>query len=321
MKATRVHQVGGPEVLKYEDVPDPSPGPGQALVDIQAVGVNYTDTYTRSGLYPSKLPLTLGVEGAGVVSAIGDGVTEVNVGDTVCYNGTMGSYAERQVVDAWRLVKVPEGADAQMGATVLLQGLTAHYLVYSTYPLKAGESTLIHAGAGGVGLLLIQMAKHLGAYVFTTVSTEEKAALAKGAGADHVILYTRQDFEEEIKKATDGRGVQVAYDAVGKTTFEQSLRCLAPRGYLVLYGQSSGLVPPIFPSTLQTGSYFLTRPGLAHYTATRDDLLKRAGDVLGWAVSGQLKLRVDRTLPLSEAAEAHRALEGRQTAGKLLLVP
>ena len=321
MKATRVHQVGGPEVLKYEDVPDPSPGPGQALVDIQAVGVNYTDTYTRSGLYPSKLPLTLGVEGAGVVSAIGDGVTEVNVGDTVCYNGTMGSYAERQVVDAWRLVKVPEGADAQMGATVLLQGLTAHYLVYSTYPLKAGESTLIHAGAGGVGLLLIQMAKHLGAYVFTTVSTEEKAALAKGAGADHVILYTRQDFEEEIKKATDGRGVQVAYDAVGKTTFEQSLRCLAPRGYLVLYGQSSGLVPPISPSTLQTGSYFLTRPGLAHYTATRDDLLKRAGDVLGWAVSGQLKLRVDRTLPLSEAAEAHRALEGRQTAGKLLLVP
>jgi NADPH2:quinone reductase len=321
MKATRVHQVGGPEVLKYEDVPDPSPGPGQALVDIQAVGVNYTDTYTRSGLYPSKLPLTLGVEGAGVVSAIGDGVTEVNVGETVCYNGTMGSYAERQVVDAWRLVKVPEGADAQMGATVLLQGLTAHYLVYSTYPLKAGESTLIHAGAGGVGLLLIQMAKHLGAYVFTTVSTEEKAALAKGAGADHVILYTRQDFEEEIKKATDGRGVQVAYDAVGKTTFEQSLRCLAPRGYLVLYGQSSGLVPPIFPSTLQTGSYFLTRPGLAHYTATRDDLLKRAGDVLGWAVSGQLKLRVDRTLPLSEAAEAHRALEGRQTAGKLLLVP
>jgi NADPH2:quinone reductase len=317
----RVHQVGGPEVLKYEDVPDPSAGPGQAVVDIQAVGVNYTDTYTRSGLYPSKLPLTLGVEGAGVVSAIGDGVTEVNVGETVCYNGTMGSYAERQVVDAWRLVKVPEGADAQMGATVLLQGLTAHYLVYSTYPLKAGESTLIHAGAGGVGLLLIQMAKHLGAYVFTTVSTEEKAALAKGAGADHVILYTRQDFEEEIKKATDGRGVQVAYDAVGKTTFEQSLRCLAPRGYLVLYGQSSGLVPPIFPSTLQTGSYFLTRPGLAHYTATRDDLLKRAGDVLGWAVSGQLKLRVDRTLPLSEAAEAHRALEGRQTAGKLLLVP
>ena len=321
MKATRVHQVGGPEVLKYEDVPDPSPGPGQALVDIQAVGVNYTDTYTRSGLYPSNLPLTLGVEGAGVVSAIGDGVTEVNVGDTVCYNGTMGSYAERQVVDAWRLVKVPEGADAQMGATVLLQGLTAHYLVYSTYPLKAGESTLIHAGAGGVGLLLIQMAKHLGAYVFTTVSTEEKAALAKDAGADHVILYTRQDFEQEIKKATDGRGVQVVYDAVGLTTFEQSLRCLAPRGYLVLYGQSSGLVPPISPSTLQTGSYFLTRPGLAHYTATRDDLLQRAGEILDWAVSGQLKLRVDRTLPLSEAAEAHRALEGRQTAGKLLLVP
>ena len=321
MKAVRIHEAGGPEVLKYEDVPDPVPGPGQAVVDLQAVGVNYTDTYTRSGLYPANLPLTPGVEGGGIVSAVGDGVSEVRVGDAVCYTGSMGSYAQRAVVPAGRLIKLPDGADAQMGATVLLQGMTAHYLVYDTYPLKSGEATLIHAGAGGVGLLLIQMARALGARIFTTVSTEEKAALAKDAGADHVILYTQQDFEAEVSKATNGAGVQVVYDSVGRTTFDQSIRCLAPRGYLVLYGQSSGIVPPVPPATLQGGSFFLTRPGLAQYTATREELVQRAGEVLGWSVSGRLRLRVDRTLPLAEAADAHRALEGRQTAGKLLLVP
>ncbi len=321
MKAMRMEKVGGPEVLKYQDCPDPVPGSGQALIKLQAIGVNFTDVYSRSGIYPLPLPATIGVEGSGVVTALGDGVTEVKEGDLVAYVGAMGSYAEQAVVPAHRLVKMPQGTDAKMGATAMLQGMTAHYLCHSTYPLKAGDKALVHAGAGGVGLLLIQMCKRLGAYVFSTVSTDEKAALAKEAGADQVIIYTREDFEEQIKKATDGQGVQVVYDSVGKDTFDKSLNCLTRLGYLVLYGQSSGVVPPVAPTILANGSRFLTRPGLADYTVTREELLHRAGDVLDWVRSGELKLRIGGTFSLAEAAQAHIELEGRRTTGKLLLIP
>ena len=321
MKAIRIHSHGGPEVLQYEDAPDPQPGPGQALVKLEAIGVNFTDVYTRIGLYPSKLPLIPGVEGAGQVAALGPGVTEVKAGDRVAYTGAMGSYAQFAVVPAWRLVPLPQGVDAQRAAAVLLQGMTAHYLAHTTFPLQKGHTALVHAGAGGVGLLLIQMAVRLGATVFATVSTPEKAALARGAGAHHTILYTQQDFEQEVHRLTDGQGVQVVYDSVGKDTFDKSLKCLAPRGYLVLYGQSSGVVPPISPLVLSNGSKFLTRPILADYTATRQELLQRAADVFRWVQSGELKVRVFNTFPLSQAAEAHRLLEGRHTTGKLLLLP
>ena len=337
MKAIRIHEVGGPEVLKYEDCPSPAPEPGQALIDMQAIGVNFTDVTTRTGLYqhPSlpmtivggvyedlSFPVTPGVEGAGVVSAVGDGVTQVSVGDTVAYWGvTAGSYAEQVAVSADILVTLPEGLDARTGATALVQGITAHYLALSAYPLKSGDSALIHAGAGGTGALLIQMAKQAGAYVFATVSTEEKAEVAREAGADKTIIYTREDFEEEVKKGTDGQGVQVVYDSVGKTTFEKSRSCLARRGYLLLYGTASGVVPPIAPSSLANGSLYLSNPGLYDYTATREELLWRAGEVFSRVKSGQLKLRNGGTFPLSEAAEAHRQLEGRKTTGKLLLIP
>ena len=322
MKAIRIHEVGGPEVLKYEDCPSPAPGPGQALVDMQAIGVNFTDVYTRTGIYqPPNLPTTVGVEGAGVVSAVGDGVTQVGVGDTVAYWGVMGSYSEHAAVPADVLVKVPEGLDARTGAAVMVQGMTAHYLAFSCYPLKSGDSALIHAGAGGTGALLIQLAKQVGAYVFTTVSTEEKAEVARQAGADKVIIYTREDFEEEVKKGTEGHGVQVVYDSVGQTTFDKSRNCLARRGCLVLFGQASGVVPPFSPGSLARGSAYLTRPGLADYTATREELLWRAGELFGWVKSGQLKLRIGATFPLSEAAEAQRQLESRKTTGKLILVP
>ena len=322
MKAVQINQYGGPEALRYQEVPDLAPSDGEALVDIQAAGVNYTDIYSRAGINPGPpLPRTIGVEGAGTVRAVAPGVSDVAVGDVVAYCSIAGSYAEQAVVPASRLIKMPSGLDARAGAAVMLQGMTAHYLCYSTYAVKPGDRTLIHAGAGGVGLLLIQMVKSLGGYVFSTVSTDAKADLAREAGADQVILYTQQDFAEEVKKATNGEGVQVVYDSVGKTTFDQSLSCLAPRGSLVLYGQASGAVPPMDPRVLGNGSLFLTRPGLGDYTATREELEQRAGDILGWVQSGQLNLRVEHVFPLAEASEAHRQLEGRATTGKVLLVP
>jgi NADPH2:quinone reductase len=321
MKAVRVHAHGGLEVLRYEEIPTPSPAGGEALVELKAIGINYTDIYTRAGLSPVKLPITLGVEGAGVVSAVGQGVSEVNVGDSVAYTGVMGSYAEFAVVPSRRLIKLPSGVDEKLAAAVLLQGMTAHYLSHDTFPLKSSHRVLIHAGAGGVGLLLIQMAKQLGAEVLTTTSTEAKAALAKEAGADHTIIYTKEDFENEVKKLTEGKGVDVVYDSVGKTTFDKSLRSLTRRGYLVLFGNSSGPVQPISPTILSSSSLFLTRPTLPDYTATRQELERRAGEVLDMVRSGKLKVRISQTLPLSQAAEAHRLLENRQTTGKLLLTP
>jgi NADPH2:quinone reductase len=322
MKAIRMHQVGGPEVLTYEDCPAPTPGPGEVILNVQAIGVNFTDVYTRRGSTPPpNLPLIPGREAAGVVAAVGAGVTEVNVGDRVAYCSVTGSYSEQVAVPAHVLVKLPEEVDARAGAAVLLQGMTAHYLAHSTYPLKSGDTALIHAGAGGTGLLLIQMAKRAGATVFATVSTEEKAALAKAAGADMTIIYTREDFEAAVKQASNGQGVQVVYDAVGQSTFDQSLKCLARRGCLVLYGQASGPVPPVDPARLQRGSLYLARAGLGDYTADREELEWRASEVLGWVASGALKLRIGGTFPLAEAAEAHRQLESRLSTGKLLLIP
>ena len=321
MKAVQVSVAGGPEVLEYVDVPDPEPGEGEALVELNAAGVNYMDVYVRSGANNPSLPIIPGGEGAGVVVRVGPGVTEVSVGDRVAYTGAGASYAERVVVPAWRLIRVPDDMDIEMGAAVMLQGMTAHYLANSTYPLRAGDTALVHSGAGGVGLLLIQMAKMRGARVITTVSTGEKAELAKGAGADHVILYTQQDFAEEVKSITDGKGVQVVYDAVGADTFEGGIASLAQRGYMVLYGQASGPVPTVALSTLNPKSLFLTRPGLFSYTATREELEMRAGEVLGWVQSGKLDVRVHGRFALSDAAEAHRQLQGRMTTGKLLLIP
>jgi len=322
MKAIRVHQYGGPEVLRYEETPVPEPGAGQARVKIEAVGLNYIDIYLRTGLYPLPLPFTLGREGAGVVDAVGPQVTEVKKGDRVAYAMEPGAYAEYAVVPAWKLVPVPRTLDSRSAAAAMLQGMTAHYLAYATYPLKRGETLLVHAAAGGVGLLLIQIAKRLGATVFGTVSTEEKARLAKGAGADEVILYTRTDFAAEVKKLTNGAGVHVVYDSVGQSTFAKSLDCLRPRGFLVLFGQSSGPVPPFDLGILAAkGSLFVTRPTLLHYMADRQELLMRANELFSWIDSGALKLRIDKTFPLSEAAEAHRQLEGRKTTGKVLLIP
>ena len=322
MRAIRVHGYGGPEVLTWEEQATPSPEAGQALVRLEAVGVNYIDIYHRTGLYKNPLPFTLGLEGAGVVEGVGPGVSEVRVGDRVAYQGVQGSYATHALVPAARLVALPAGLDARTGAAAMLQGMTAHYLVHATYPLKPGETALLHAAAGGVGLLLIQMAKRRGARVLGTVSTPEKARLAKEAGADEVIQYTTQDFETEVKRLTGGRGVQVVYDSVGKTTFEKSLNVLAPRGTLVLFGQASGPVPPVDLGILAgKGSLYVTRPTLGHYVATREELLRRAGGVLGWVKSGELTLRIEHTFPLARAAEAHRALEGRRTTGKVLLIP
>ena len=322
MKAVQIDEFGGPEVMQYREVADLTPGEGEALVEIQAAGVNFTDIYSRAGINPGPaLPRTIGVEGAGVVRAVGAGVTDLQEGDVVAYSSSQGSYAEQALVSSAHLVKMPEGLNARDGAAAMLQGMTAHYLCHATYPVQPGDQVLVHAGAGGVGLLLIQMIKRLGGYIFSTVSTEEKAELARGAGADHVILYTQQDFAEEIKQATNGAGLQAVYDAVGQTTFDQSIICLGRRGYMVLYGQASGVVPPMDPRILGNGSLYLTRPGLGDYTATREELRQRAGDVLGWVKSGELKLRVEHTFPLAEAAEAHRQLAGRATTGKLLLIP
>ncbi len=322
MKAMQIDQYGGPEAMNYRDLPDPTPGDGEAVVDIQAIGVNFTDTYSRAGVNPvPRLPWVIGVEAAGVVRSVGSGVSEVAVGDEVAFCTVPGCYAEQVVAPAWRLIKRPAGLDARAGAAAMLQGMTAHYLCFSTYAVQRGDRVLIHAGAGGMGLLLTQMVKQLGGYVFTTVSTEAKAELSRGAGADQVILYTQQDFAEEIKKATNGEGVQVAYDSVGKTTFDQSISSLARRGHMVLYGGASGAPPPMDPRVLGNGSLFLTRPGLGDYTADRAELENRSGDVLRWVQSGELKLRVEHIFSLADAAEAHRQLEGRVTTGKLLLIP
>jgi len=321
MKTIRVHEIGGPDVLTYEDMPMPSPGPGQAQVRIEAIGLNYIDCYFRMGLYKTALPYTPGMEAAGTITAIGADVTEIRVGDRVAYAGHMAAYAEYAVIPADRLVKLPDRVDARTAAAAMLQGMTAHYLATSTYGLKKGDTALVHAAAGGVGLLLIQIAKMRGARVFGTVSTREKAALAKEAGADEVILYAEQDFEAEVMRLTGGKGVNVVYDSVAKTTFDKSLNCVGVRGTLALFGQSSGPVPPFDPARLAKNGVFLTRPSLAHHTATRPELLQRAGDVLGWVMSGQLKLRISHVLPLKEAPEAHRLLEGRKTTGKVLLMP
>ena len=321
MKAIQITEYGGPEVMKYSEVSDPVAAQGEALVKIEAVGVNFTDIYSRAGINPPGLPWIVGVEGAGVVTAVGAGVESINVGDNVAYSGVFGSYAEMASVPASKLIKLPDGLDARSGAAVMLQGMTAHYLCHSTYAVQPGDKVLIHAGAGGVGLLLTQMVKKLGGYVFSTVSTEEKAQLSRDAGSDQVILYGEQDFSEEIKKSTDGEGLQAVYDAVGETTFEKSISCLGRRGHMVLYGQASGPPPLIDPRRLGNGSLFLTRPGLADYTSTRDELEQRAGDVLNWVKSGDLKLRVEHVFPLSEAPEAHSQLASRATTGKILLIP
>ena len=322
MKTIRVYETGGPEKMLYEDLPVPSPGPGQALVKIHSIGLNFIDVYFRTGLYKSALPFTPGMEAAGTVEAVGKSVTTVKPGDRVAYAGVIGAYAEYSLVSAAQLVSVPGAVDFDLAAAVMLQGLTAHYLTHSTFPLRKGETVLLHAAAGGVGLLLIQIAKKIGARVIGTVSTEEKAALASNAGADHIIFYTRDDFEPEVKRITGGAGVDVVYDSVGKTTFEKSLNCLRRRGMMVLFGQSSGPVTPMEPGTLNAkGSLYLTRPGLAHYTATRDELMWRSGDLFQWISEKSLSIRVDRIYPLKAAAQAHQALESRQTAGKVLLQP
>ena len=322
MHAIRIHEYGGPDVLRYEEVSASEPGAGEARVRIEAAGLNYIDVYHRTGLYPStNMPFTPGREGAGVVEAVGPGVTEINVGDRVAFATHQGSYTEVAIVPSEALVPLPDSIDTQSAAAAILQGIAAHYLTRSTYPLSTGDTALVHAAAGGVGLLLIQMAKTLGARVLGTVSTPEKAQLAEEAGADEVILYTQTDFEAEVKRLTDGRGVDVVYDSVAKTTFDKSLNSLRPRGYLVLFGQSSGTAAPLDLSRLSSGSLFVTRPMLTHYAADREELMERTSDLFEWIAAGALKLHIDRTFSLKDAADAHRALEGRQTTGKVLLIP
>jgi NADPH2:quinone reductase len=322
MKAIRVHTAGGPEMLKLDEIPSPTPKAGEALVKVDAAGLNYIDVYFRTGMYKAELPLTLGMEAGGTVTAVGANVSEVKVGDKVAYTGVPGAYAEQAIVPSSKLVVLPAGVSTRQGAAAMLQGMTAHYLACSTYPLKTGDTCLVHAAAGGVGLLLCQIAKLRGARVIGTVSTDDKAKLAREAGADETIIYTQQDFEAEVKRMTGGKGVQVVYDAVGKTTWDKSLNSLAPRGLVALYGQSSGSIGQIDPQIFNTkGSLFMTRPSLGHYTATREELLQRAGEVLGWVRDGKLKLRMEFEFPLKDAAEAHRALEGRKTTGKVLLTP
>ena len=322
MKAVQINDFGGPEAMEYQEVADPAPGEGEAVVRIEAAGVNYTDVYSRAGINPGPpLPRTIGVEGAGVVTAVGGGVTEVAPGDAVVYCSVNGSYAEQAVVPAWRLIRRPAGLDAKAGAAAMLQGMTAHYLCHSTYAVQPGDGVIVHAGAGGMGLILTQMIKMLGGYVFTTVSTEEKAELSRGAGADQVINYTQQDFAAVVKDATGGEGVRVVYDGVGKTTFHQSVSCLGRRGVMALYGAASGNPDPVDPRLFAAGSLYLTRPGLGDYTADRAELERRAGDVLGWVADGRLRLHISQELALRDAPEAHRLLEGRATTGKLLLIP
>jgi NADPH2:quinone reductase len=322
VKAISVHASGGPEALRLEEIPPPSPGPGQALVKVDAAGLNFIDVYHRTGLYPRDLPFTLGIEAAGTVTAIGSGVSTVQVGDRVATCDAMGAYAEYTLVAADRLVPLPDRVSTRTAAAVLLQGITAQYLVTSTYPLGQGASCLVHAAAGGLGLLLCQWAKRRGARVIGTVSTEEKARLAREAGADHVILYTQTDFQAEVKRITEGAGVQVVYDSVGRSTFMKGLDCLTRRGTMVLLGQSSGTVEPFDLSLLsRKGSLFVTRPSVLHYTASRAELLERAAEVLGGVADRTLTVRIGREFPLTEAEAAHRELEARRTTGKVLLVP
>jgi len=322
MKAIQVQKTGGPEVLTLVDLPVPRPKPNEVIVKIAASGVNFIDVYFREGRYPAPLPFVDGQEGAGTVTEVGSDVKTLKAGDHVAYSNVLGSYAEYAAVPAEKLVKVPAGISGEQAAAAMLQGMTAHYLVHSTYPLKRGETALIHAAAGGVGLLLVQMAKNIGARVIGTAGTDEKAKLAKDAGADEVIVYTQQDFEAETKRLTENRGVHVIYDGVGKSTFDKDLNLLRPRGYLVLFGGSSGAVPPFDPIKLsQKGSLFLTRPSLMHYVLTREELEHRAGDVLGWIAAGKLKLRIAHKYPLAQAQQAHMDLEGRKTTGKLILIP
>jgi NADPH:quinone reductase len=322
MKAVRIERPGGREALIYTDVPDPIPEHGQVLVAIEFVGVNFIDIYLRQGLYPLPTPFTLGMEAAGAVVQVGSGVSDFRIGDRVAFQGVHGAYAERAVVPADRLIRLPDSVSTREAAALMLQGLTAHYLATSTYLLKVGETCLVHAAAGGVGLLLCQIAKLQGARVIGTVSTEFKTQLARNAGADEVIRYTEQDFVAETRRLTGNRGVDVVYDSVGRTTFDYSLDCLRPRGLMVLFGQSSGPVAPLIPQLLnQKGSLYLTRPTLAHYVATRDELDGRAKELFGWLRDNKLSIRIDREFSLKEVSEAHRALESRETTGKILLRP
>jgi len=321
MRAVRVHAIGGPDALRVESIPVPRPRADEALVRLEASGVNFIDVYKRTGLYEIPLPATLGEEGAGTVVATGENVTEFSPGDRVAWAGALGSYAEYAVVPASKLVPLPDDVSARVGAAVMLQGMTAHYLATSTWPLREGDRCLVHAAAGGVGLLLVQIAKRKGAWVVGTAGSDEKAALARAAGADEVIVYTRDDFAAEVKRLTEGRGVQVVYDSVGKSTFLPGLDVLAPRGMMVLFGQSSGPVDPVDPQILnRKGSLFLTRPTLAHYVATRDELLSRSRDLFTWIAAGELHVRIGAEYPLADAADAHRALEGRRTTGKVVLL-
>jgi NADPH2:quinone reductase len=322
MKAIQVKQVGGPEVLEFVDLPMPQPQPDEVVIKVAAVGVNFIDVYYREGRYKAPLPFISGQEGAGTVTAVGANVKGIRPGDKVAWTGLLGSYAEYAAVPADRVVPVPAGVSEQQAAAAMLQGMTAHYLSHDTYPLKRGETALVHAAAGGVGLLLVQMAHQIGARVIATVSTDEKAALARNAGADDVILYTQTDFESETRRRTGGKGVDVVYDSVGKTTFEKGLNVLRPRGMMVLYGGSSGAVPPFDIVQLsQKGSLYVTRPTLAHYIASREELVARSSAVFGMITAGKLKLRIEHTYPLADAQRAHRDLEGRKTTGKLLLIP
>ena len=322
MKAIQVSKAGGPEVLEFVDIPTPEPKPNEALIKIQASGVNFIDVYYREGRYPAPMPFVCGQEGAGVVSSVGSDVKSVKVGDNVAYTGILGSYAEFAAIPADRLVRIPDKLDFKQAAASMLQGMTAHYLTHSTFPIKSGQTVLVQAASGGVGLLLVQMAKKLGARVIGTVGSDEKATLARDAGADELIIYTKQDFEKETLALTGDKGVDVVYDGVGKTTFEKDLKVLRPRGYLVLFGGASGAVPPFDLIQLSKhGSLFLTRPTLHNYIATREELEQRSGDVLQMIASGDLKLRIHKTYPLAQTQEAHRDLEGRKTSGKLLLIP
>lgn len=322
MQAIRIHETGGPEKLRVDEVPLPAPGAGEVRLRVEAAGVNFIDTYQRSGLYPVALPHTLGAEAAGVITAVGSGVTEFRTGDRVASAKVAGAYATEALAPAAQLVRVPDGVEARTAAALLLQGMTAHYLACDTFPLKPGGTALVHAAAGGVGLLLVQIAKRRGARVFATVGTEEKARLAREAGADEVCIYTREDFAAAARRFTGGRGLDVVYDSVGKDTFAGSLDSLRPRGMFVSFGNSSGPVPPFAPLLLsQKGSLYFTRPTLGHYTATVPELRARADELFRWVNAHELRVRIGATFPLAAAAEAHRALEGRATTGKVLLLP